>query len=112
MFRCGAIPYLTSIGHKRYAMPIPYHRTKKGQAERYIWQNAKEWISLDGIASVTGLPMRAIRDAIKGLMMNDVIRMRGSGRRVEYRFTRYYLERGGWIYQGRDLVYPEDAANA
>lgn len=93
-------------------MPIPFHRTKKGQAKRYIQQNAQKWVTLDSVETATGLPRRAIRDAMEELLVNNVVRKRGAGRQSEYRFTKYFLERNGWIYQGKDLVYPEDAANA
>lgn len=88
-------------------MPVNYSRTNKGKAEGYIRRNAHKWLTVDSIAADTELPRRAIRDALEELLINNVLQKQGDRRTAKYRFTNWQLERNGWVFEGKDLVYPD-----
>ena len=75
-------------------MPISYYRTAKGKAEYAIRSRAHDWITIDGIQTETGLPRRAIRDAMIELAYNNVLVQSGEFKNgKQYRYTEYWLSR-------------------
>lgn len=75
-------------------MPKPYYTTGKGKAEYAIRRRAHNWITIDGIQTETGLPRRAIRDAINGLVVNNILVRSGEFKNgTQYRYTDWELDR-------------------